>query len=330
MALLLGGSALAAEPTPLTQRSSKSVESKTFTSEEEALYLRKNQPASSSGTDILLVALGFAVLTLLAVVWLRYRRHREPTPKDAIGSILLAHAEPIPDESACLKLKIDLHSHLIPGIDDGAETMDEAIDLIRRLKALGYTKLITTPHIASHRYPNTSAIILEGLHELRFELHYRNIDIEIEAASEYYLDEHFMQLLEKRDILTFGGPFVLFEMSYVNHPLGLFDMVTQMKQAGYKPVLAHPERYLYMYRAFEKYEQLKTMGVYFQLNLNSLTGYYSAEVKEAAMALVDRGMIDFVGSDTHKVRHVQTLSGLFETSVYAHLCQRNRLLNNLL
>lgn len=226
--------------------------------------------------------------------------------------------------------KIDLHSHLIPGIDDGAESMDEAIELILRLKALGYTKLITTPHIASHRYPNTSAVILEGLKELHIELRIRNIDIEIEAASEYYLDEHFMQLLEQRDILTFGGSFVLFELSYVNHPLGLFEMIKQIQQAGYKPVLAHPERYLYMYKAFEKYERLKTMGVYFQLNLNSLTGYYSAEVKTAAMELLDRGMIDFIGSDTHKARHVQTLCGVFDAPAYAHLCARNRLLNNLL
>ncbi|MBN2896759.1 MAG: capsular biosynthesis protein [Campylobacterales bacterium] len=254
-----------------------------------------------------------------------------PSPLDEYLFASSAKApHPLLERDTLYRPKVDLHSHLIPGIDDGAESMDEAIELILRLKALGYTKLITTPHIASHRYLNTSQIILDGLKELRIELRVRNIDIEIEAASEYYLDEHFMQLLEQRDILTFGGSFVLFELSYVNHPLSLFEMIKRMQEAGYKPVLAHPERYLYMYKAFEKFEQLKTMGVCFQLNLNSLTGYYSAEVKAAAMALLDRGMIDFIGSDTHKARHVQTLSGVFDAPAYAHLCARNRLLNNLL
>lgn len=224
----------------------------------------------------------------------------------------------------------DLHSHLIPGIDDGSDSMDESIKMIESFAAQGYKKLITTPHIMHHRYPNTRATIEEGLGALRKELHERNIAVEIEAASEYYLDETVMELVDRRDILTFGDNYMLFEISYVQPLIHIDDMIFEMKVAGYNPVLAHPERYLYMHADFGKYERLKEMGVLFQVNIPSFGGYYSKDVQQAAYKLADAGMIDFLGSDAHKMRHLRALEQAKMAKAYSRIFENNTILNNTL
>lgn len=224
----------------------------------------------------------------------------------------------------------DLHSHLIPGIDDGSKSMDDSIKMIEAFIAQGYTKLIITPHTMSHRYPNTSSIIEEGLAALKKELQRRNIIIELEAASEYYLDETVMALIEKRDILTFGDNYMLFEMSYVQPLHFLEEMVFEMKVAGYNPVLAHPERYMYMHDDFGKYERLKEIGLLFQVNIPSLGGFYSKAIQKAAKQIADAGMIDFIGSDAHKIRHLDALREVRVQKAYAKIFENNTILNHTL
>lgn len=224
----------------------------------------------------------------------------------------------------------DLHSHLIPGIDDGSKSMEESIEMIKMFAAQGYTKLITTPHIMSHRYPNTRAIIEEGLSALKKELHARNIAVEIEVASEYYLDETVMALVEERDIMTFGDNYMLFEMSYVQPLLMLEEMLFEIKVAGYRPVLAHPERYIYMHEDFSKYEHLKEKGILLQVNVPSFGGYYSKSIQKVAGRLAEAGMIDFLGSDAHKVRHLQALEQVKKQAAYARIFENNTILNNTL
>jgi len=224
----------------------------------------------------------------------------------------------------------DLHSHLIPGIDDGAKSMEDSIEMIEAFVKQGYTKLITTPHIMSHRYPNSREVIEEGLAALKAELHARSIEIEIEAASEYYLDETVMALVEARDIMTFGDSYMLFEMSYVQPLHYLEEMVFEMKVAGYRPVLAHPERYIYMHDDFRKYERLKEMGLFFQVNIPSLGGFYSKPVQTAARRIAEAGLIDFVGSDAHKIKHLHALEEVRARREYARLFGKNTILNNTL
>jgi tyrosine-protein phosphatase YwqE len=224
----------------------------------------------------------------------------------------------------------DLHSHLIPGIDDGSKSMDDSIQMIEAFIAQGYTKLITTPHIMSHRYPNSKAIIEEGLVALKEELNARNIAIEIEVASEYYLDETVMDLVQERDIMTFGDNYMLFEMSYVQPLHYLDEMVYEMKIAGYNPVLAHPERYIYMHEDFSKYERLKESGLLFQVNIPSLGGFYSKAIQTAAKQIADAGMIDFIGSDAHKIRHLDALREVRAQKAYAKVFENNTILNQTL
>lgn len=206
-------------------------------------------------------------------------------------------------------LKTDMHSHLLPGIDDGAPDMETSIRLIKNLKEMGYTKLITTPHTLHGLYSNTSEIILSGLKEVREELERQQIDIQIEAASEYFMDPHLAGLIEEGDILSFGDKkYVLVEMSFVapsrNYESIIFDLTTR----GYTPVLAHPERYTYWHRKPELYEQIVQAGGLLQVNLLSLTGYYGRDIKKSGIQFLEKGMVSFLGTDLHHHRHHHSLT----------------------
>ena len=224
---------------------------------------------------------------------------------------------------------VDIHSHLIPGIDDGAKDMERSIELILELKEMGYKKLITTPHI-SDMFPNSTKTILNGYQALTSELKERDIDIEIEIAAEYYADDNFEKLLQKKDILTFGGDkkYLLFELSYFTRPQELESLIHDIKLAGYTPVLAHPERYTYFHHDIEEYQELKTStNVLFQINLNSINGYYSDDVANVVKKLISKGLIDFVGSDTHHRRHTKSLKKSLTTSLYKKIFKINTILN---
>ena len=225
---------------------------------------------------------------------------------------------------------VDIHSHLVPAIDDGSKSMQESIAIIKEFKKLGFKKLITTPHIMHHRSPNSSEIITSGVAKLQNELAKQKIDMKIEASCEYYLDEHFMQLLAKRDILTFGDNYLLFELSYAMKPANLLELIYEIEVAGYQPVLAHPERYLYLHNNFTIYEQLKERGVLFQINLNSFSGYYSKPVQKAAMKILEKGWIDFIGSDTHKLSHLEHFSKNYNGKIIEKIFLKNSIRNNQL
>jgi protein-tyrosine phosphatase len=210
----------------------------------------------------------------------------------------------------------DIHSHLIPGIDDGVKTMDESLQMIRALSELGFRKLVTTPHVMSDGYRNTPEIIMNGLKQVQEAVAAENIPITIEAAAEYYFDEEFLPKLESAPMLTIGGKYLLFEISYMNYPEKLSEGVFKIITKGYTPLLAHPERYPFWFGKRDEYHRLKDAGVLFQMNTNSLSGYYGAPVKKTAEWLVDNNLVDFIGSDLHGDRHLQ---GLMKTLKEKHL-----------
>lgn len=225
---------------------------------------------------------------------------------------------------------MDLHSHLLPGIDDGVQTLEESIDLITHFSNLGYEKLITTPHIMSDFYANTPEIINAKLQEVKQAISQAGLTIQIEAAAEYYFDENFIELVEsKKDLLTFGDNYVLFEIGFMSEPLKLrsiiFDLITQ----GFKPVLAHPERYIYYHQKLKNLQDLIDRGVLLQLNINSITGYYSKDVKKVAEKLIDNQMIHFIGSDCHNERHFNVMEEAFDHNMFKKIASLE-LLNNTL
>ena len=227
-------------------------------------------------------------------------------------------------------LSVDLHSHFIPGIDDGSQSMEESLTLLRGMAALGYKKVITTPHIMVDAYKNTPEIIKSGLRDVRRALVQEGIDIEIDAAAEYYLDDGFLPLLEKGDLMPVNDTYLLFETSYISKPLQLEEMIFEIGAAGYTPLMAHPERYRYIRNPEKEYTRLKDLGVKFQVNLNSFGGHYGKSAQALVGHLKEKGMIDFLGSDVHHKKQVETLSEVFVSEVYNDIFSKNKILNDRL
>ncbi len=199
---------------------------------------------------------------------------------------------------------IDIHSHLLPGIDDGAKNFEDTISLINQLKSIGFSKFITTPHSITGIWDNTASSILTKLEETRLTINEPNL----KAAAEYMMDSFFFDRIKKEEkLLTLKENYVLVEMSYLNAPIQLYDIIFEIQVQGYKPILAHPERYLFYSNNFEEFQKLKKSGCMLQLNLLSTTGYYGVGVTKIAQKLVDDNMYDFVGSDVHHQKHVQSL-----------------------
>jgi tyrosine-protein phosphatase YwqE len=222
----------------------------------------------------------------------------------------------------------DMHSHFIPGIDDGSKSVEESVEMITEMYNLGYRKVITTPHIMSDFYKNTPENILGGLADVKVALTEKNVPIEMHAASEYYLDFDFERKIDEENMLTFGDKYLLFEISYMNPPDNLFNVIFKMQMKGYKTVLAHPERYNFWHTEFDKYETLIDKGVLLQMNINSLTGYYSLSTKKIAEELIDKNMISFLGSDCHHIGHVNLIKQVVYEPYLKKLIESGRLLNS--
>jgi len=227
-------------------------------------------------------------------------------------------------------LSVDLHSHLIPGIDDGSQSMEESIGLLKELYALGYRKVITTPHIMCDAYGNTKNSILKGLEDLETTADAYGIDMCIEVASEYYLDEGLLPLIKSKELLLIADRYLLFETSYTHRPAHLEEIIFEILAVGYVPLLAHPERYRYIKEPEEEYATLKNLGVEFQVNLNSFNGYYGKQAKKNAFFLSQHGMIDFLGSDTHNMKQLENLSLVFESNAYKEIYKYNTIKNQTL
>ena len=200
---------------------------------------------------------------------------------------------------------VDIHSHLLPGIDDGAETIEKTKELLERLTNLGFSACITTPHINTGVWNNNPTIIRDNYQQTLLNLDSTQQQTLFHCASEYMLNDAFIQILSTEPLMTLKDNYVLVELSYVNPPLALKEIIFEIKQKGYQPVLAHPERYNYYHQNPKIYDELKNLGVLFQLNLLSTIGYYGPGVAKIADLLLKCENIDFVGSDIHHTRHLE-------------------------
>ena len=202
-----------------------------------------------------------------------------------------------------------MHSHLIPGIDDGSRDMEMSLRLITGLRELGYKKLITTPHINGDHFPNTPETIRSGLAAVRTAIKDRQLDVGIDAAAEYLLDDHFSSTLDSgQPLLTFHGNWVLVEFSFVVPAINSMETLFSLQMKGYQPVLAHPERYLYFGAEKGWYDRLRDAGCLFQLNLLSLKGHYGKLAHQLAGYLIKKRYVDLLGTDLHHEKHLQLLT----------------------
>lgn len=229
-------------------------------------------------------------------------------------------------------LYADMHSHFIPGIDDGPQELEQSLGLVRSMAGLGYRKLITTPHINADFFPNTPQRILQALAPLQQAITNEGIGIEIQAAAEYMIDFGFMDLLRQdQPFLTLGNNnHVLVEMGYVQVSPMLDEALFKLQAKGYVPVLAHPERYVFYHDApLSLFEGLKNKGCLFQLNVIALSGYYGKTVQLIAEKLLYAGLYDYCGSDIHHERHFRALSSLLKAKIYPKIKHYNFLNSKL-
>ena len=222
-------------------------------------------------------------------------------------------------------LKTDIHSHFIPGIDDGSPDMETTIALIEKMQALGFEKIITSPHVMSDFYQNSSEIILKGLADVRRELKAKNINMKIDAVAEYYIDYEFEQKIGKEKFLTFGDNYILVELSFMQSPRNLFEIIFKLQLEGYKVVLAHPERYNYF--TMKDYEEFLSRGVILQINFLSLIGYYSPQVKKKTESLINAGMVRLIGTDCHNMNHAELYEKCQTQKAWHDLVNSGKLLN---
>ena len=205
-------------------------------------------------------------------------------------------------------LGADMHSHLLPGIDDGSPDLATSVKLIEGLRELGFKKIITTPHIMQDMYPNKRDDILQGYEALKKHLVAENINVEIEAAGEYFLDDNLKKLLaDKEPLLTFGDNLVLVEFSMASEPFDLKELLFEMEMQNYRPVIAHPERYIYHERNKVFFENLKIAGCLFQLNIMALAGAYGKTVHELARYFIKHQYYELAGTDLHNEQQLAHL-----------------------
>ena len=242
-------------------------------------------------------------------------------------------------------VQADMHSHLLPALDDGVQTLEESFGLLTQFAAMGYKKMVMTPHIMGDFYKNSAENILPCLEKLRNFVKENNLEIQLEAAAEYYLDEFLLEKLRKSEkLLTFGSgnnhinndtnnnqkKFILFETAFMSPPYFLDEAVFLMQSEGYQPVFAHPERYTYLYDNFYILDKMLEKGVLLQINLNSLGGYYAQGAQKLAEKLVQNNLVSFVGTDCHHEKHLKSLEKATKSKFYDKLFEAKLLNNSLL
>ena len=225
-------------------------------------------------------------------------------------------------------LQVDMHSHILPGIDDGAKTPEESIVLIKSMMELGIKKFIATPHVMIDYYRNTPESINGALAILKDALKVEGIDVVVEAAAEHYFDETFEQRVDEDRLITMTDNHALFEFSFINQPPNAIQVIQKMTKKGIKPILAHPERYPYL--SIDELRMIRSWGCRLQLNTISLTGYYGEETKKKAEALVDNELIDFISSDMHHPRHAAAFKDALRTPHLEKLLFETPLKNTML
>lgn len=201
----------------------------------------------------------------------------------------------------------DWHCHILPGVDDGVQTLEESLAILHGYEAYGISEAWLTPHIMED-IPNSTDFLRQRF--AQFQSAYKG-NVKLHLAAENMMDRLFMDRLEAGDLLPIGpkGDMLLVETSYFNAPMHLFETLDAIKAKGYYPLLAHPERYNYV-DSFYTYQNMRDMGVRFQVNLMSFSGHYGPVVRDKAMRFLAEGMIDRFGTDLHRIEHLEIISNM--------------------
>ncbi|MCK8520551.1 histidinol phosphatase [Aquimarina sp. D1M17] len=230
--------------------------------------------------------------------------------------MLFLSKKEVPFKEIVPKGYVDIHSHLLPGIDDGVQTVYQSAYILEQFSKSGIKKVITTPHVLQDVWPNTTDTITRIHSDLLPVLKTLDItELEFKASAEYMMDDLFYQRVKEKDIIALHDNYILVEMSTFSAPMNLTEILFEIKLAGYIPILAHPERYTFYKNDLKKYEELKESGFLFQLNLLSLSGYYGEAIRGFSLKLINHNLIDFTGSDVHNYQQLNVLEKGFSPKV---------------
>ena len=193
---------------------------------------------------------------------------------------------------------VDIHSHILPGIDDGAKNLEQSLLLIKKMGELGFSKIIGTPHTYPGLYNNTTESIKNSFDLIEKE---ELENVKIGYASEYMLDNSLIEKAQDKSLLCIKDNYILVEMSFISSPVNLYDIIFELRHNNYIPIIAHPERYFFLHNNFKEYHKLKKVGCLFQINLLSLIGLYGLHISKITEKLINKGLVDFTGSDVHSM-----------------------------
>lgn len=233
-------------------------------------------------------------------------------------------------EPAKLCFNTDIHCHIIPGIDDGSPDINTSIELIERMQSWGITRIIATPHVTQASFENTPHTMSQALDALKQELQSRGNNIEISHSAEYRIDELFLSHLNDNIIVPMPDNYLLVENSFIQEPWNLDQLLFDLKVKGYKPILAHPERYMYYYDRKDRYKAIHNTGTKLQINILSLAGYHGKDEKRMAKELIDKGLVDFIGTDLHSHKHADAIEDFIHSKEYRKIKDHLPILNDTL
>ncbi len=241
-----------------------------------------------------------------------FKKNREPRPIfEALGT--------------------DMHCHLIPRVDDGSKCIEETVECLQTLRTLGYSKVYITPHFQTPRFENDEDDITRRFMEVKTKVADAGVDIELAGiGGEYRIDSGFYNRLKSPRFLRVAKKYVLVEFSLHQQMMGCDEMIFEMQMNGHEVILAHPERYPYLNVRGSRMEQLKNQGVYFQVNILSLGGFYGDDAKRRAFEMLDLGWVEFLGTDTHNTMYAQALTDLSHDRKVAKVLETHEFLNKTL
>lgn len=207
-------------------------------------------------------------------------------------------------------LGIDIHSHILPGIDDGSPDLATSLRFVKSLQELGFDELIATPHIYQELYPNTNETIFNAKDLLQQEMDKANVSLKLSAGAEYMVDQDFTL---DQHLCPLDQKYLLIEMSYLSESPSISQTIFDVEIKGYRPILAHPERYTFYFKDKSRLKRFKEKGCLLQLNLLSVVGYYGKEVKHLAESLLKENMYDLAGTDLHHDKHLGILTEVVQS-----------------
>ena len=225
-------------------------------------------------------------------------------------------------ESPKLFYHTDMHCHILPGVDHGSQDIDQSLEMLRAEIDMGISHVILTSHVTAETFENTPETLTAAFETLKKAVEEEGLPVDLDVSAEYRIDEYWNREYEAGHLLPMPGNRILLENSFVQELIGIDKMMFDLQVKGYRPILAHPERYRYYYDRKDRYKSLHSASVKFQVNILSLEGYFGRGARETALWLIDNNLCDMLGSDMHSMDHAHIIQDYIASRAWRKLCEK--------